>query len=148
MSTSGAKIDGGECSRLDGKKQAAIAALLAHPTIEKAAQSVGITEKTLWRWLQLPEFALAYQAARDEVLTQTLSLLHKATGGAVAALMRNLKCGNPSVEVRAAVGILDQTFKAREILETERRLAAVESMVEQNEAMQARHRERGGYRRG
>lgn len=117
-----------ESDKLDRKKQEAISALLVHPTIEKAAQAVGISEKTLWRWLQIPEFDRAYEQARNRVLAQTISLLHKATGMAVTTLMKNLKCGVPSVEVRAAVAVLDQTFKAREILELEQRL----TMIEQN----------------
>ena len=107
-------------------------ALLTYPTIEKAAQAASVSVKTLWRWLQLPEFATAYQQARNDVLEQTLSLLHKATGGAVAALIRNLKCGNPGVEVRAAVAVLDQTFKARELLEMEKRLQYVEEVLERS----------------
>lgn len=117
-----------ETAKLDKKKTEAISALLIHPTIEKAAQAVGISEKTLWRWLQIPEFDRAYEQARNQVLAQTISLLHKATGMAVTTLMKNLKCGVPSVEVRAAVAVLDQTFKAREILELEQRL----TMIEQN----------------
>jgi hypothetical protein len=126
-------------SHLDAKKEAAIAALLTHPTIDRAAASIDVSEKTLWRWLQTPEFNEAYQAARDQVLTQTLSLLHKATGGAVAALVRNLKCGTPAVEVRAAIGILDQTFKAREMLEVEQRLRGIEQVLETTESGRGRH---------
>jgi hypothetical protein len=144
MSTNDAKIETG--SQLVRKKHAAIAALLTHASIEKAAISVGISEKTLWRWLQLPEFSQAYQTARDEVLTQSLSLMHKATGTAVATLIRNLKCGNPSVEVRAAIGLLDQTYKGREHLETEARLAAIEKMLEETGA--GNQQQRTGYHRG
>ena len=133
-------------SQLDRKKQSAISALLTNPTIEKAAQAVGVSEKTLWRWLQLPEFSAAYQQARTEVLEQTISVLHKATGAAVAALVRNLKCGKPAVEVRAALGVLDQTFKAREMLETEARLKAVEEMLEHSQPEQANGRGQQGRR--
>ena len=132
MSTNDAKFENSAGAQLDRKKQAAISALLTHPSIEKAALAAGVSEKTLWRWLQLPEFSEAYQQARDQVLEQTLSLLHKATGGAVAALVRNLKCGTPGVEVRAAVAVLDQTFKARELLEMEKRLQYVEEVLERS----------------
>lgn len=135
-------VSRGHGEKLDRKKQSAIAALLTHPTIEKAAIAVGISEVTLWRWLQLPEFSTAYQEARDQVLAQTLSLLHKATGGAVATLVRNLKCGTPSVEVRAAIGILDQTFKAKELLEMEARLKSVESLLDKTERSNASGRAR------
>ncbi len=136
----------GHGDKLDSKKHAAISALLTNATIEKAALAVGVSEKTLWRWLQLPEFSAAYQQARTEVLEQTISVLHKATGAAVAALVRNLKCGAPSVEVRAALGVLDQTFKAREMLEMEARLKAVEEMLEHSRPEQASGRSQQGRR--
>ena len=132
--------------KLDRKKTQAISALLMHPTIERAAQAVGVTDRTLWRWLQEPDFATAYQRARNEVLTQSLSLMHKATGTAVATLIRNLKCGNPSVEVRAAIGLLDQTYKGREHLETEDRLSAIERLLEETGA--SNKQQRTGYHRG
>jgi hypothetical protein len=136
----------GHGDKLDRKKQDAIKALMTHPTIEKAAGAVGISETTLWRWLQLPEFANAYAEARNRVLEQTLSLLHKATGSAVATLVRNLKCGNPSVEVRAAIGVLDQTFKARELLEMEQRLAAVEMTLDEAKNVEKTVTSKFGYR--
>lgn len=145
MSTNDAYIGETTGSKLDRKKHAAIAALLTHPTIEKAALAVGISEKTLWRWLQMPDFAKAYHEARDQVLAQTLSLLHKATGGAVATLVRNLKCGTPSVEVRAAIGILDQTLKARDFLELEKRLVDVEDTLKLFDE-EDRLKKPGGYR--
>lgn len=135
-----------ENDKLDRKKQEAISALLVHPTIEKAAQAVGIREKTLWRWLQIPEFDSAYEEARNRVLAQTIGLLHKATGVAVTTLMKNLKCGVPSVEVRAAVAVLDQTFRAREILELEARLNAIEEMLKDHQEFQG-SQGRFGHRR-
>lgn len=35
---------------------------------------------------------------------------------------RNLSCGRPSVEVRAGLGILAQTLRAREMLELEQHI--------------------------
>ncbi len=44
-------------------------------------------------------------------------------------LRRNLDCGNASVEVRAALGVLDQTLKVKEFLELEERMQALEQLV-------------------
>jgi hypothetical protein len=54
----------GKCPR---QAEAAIAALLAEPTIEAAARKAGISESTLLRWLQEPAFKAAFRAARRQV---------------------------------------------------------------------------------
>ena len=38
-----------------------VAALLTHPDVEKAAASVGISAKTLLRWMKEAEFDAAYR---------------------------------------------------------------------------------------
>jgi hypothetical protein len=146
MSADDAKETRGHGDKLARKQQDAIAALLTQPSLAKAAEAAGVAEATLNRWLRVPGFALAYRQAREDALAQTLSLLHKATSGAVATLMRNMKCGTPAVEVRAAIGILDQTMKAREALEVEARLTDIEKSLEMTRA--AKGSQRGSGSRG
>ena len=106
------------------KREEAIAALLAQPTIVEAARAVGVWEKTLRRWLQDPAFASSYRAARRQVTENALLALQRAAGEAVATLSRNLQPPTPaSVQVRAALGILDQTFKAVELLDLQNDIA-------------------------
>ncbi len=50
------------------KQEKAIAALLSTSAMKDAAARSGINEGTLWRWLQLPEFAASYRAARRQVV--------------------------------------------------------------------------------
>jgi hypothetical protein len=38
------------------KKEEAIVALLTHRNVEEAAKSIGLAPKTLFRWMQVPEF--------------------------------------------------------------------------------------------
>ncbi len=113
------------------KQQQAISALLTHSTIKAAAKATGIANITMWRWLQLPQFQAEYRAARRQVVELAITRLQHATGTAVAALTKNLTCGQPSVEVRAALGILDQAIKAVEILELEGRLTAMEERIDE-----------------
>jgi hypothetical protein len=58
----------GHGEKLSRKREKAIAALLTEPTIAQAAKAAGIGEKTLRRWLKSPEFSLAYDAARRELI--------------------------------------------------------------------------------
>jgi hypothetical protein len=117
-----------------GEKQSrtedrAILALLAEPTLERAAKKCGIGVTTLWRWLQEPEFQRHYREARRAVFEGTLLRLQSIAGEAVETLQRNLGSKNPSVEVRAALGILDQAAKAVELYELQQRVAQLEDRL-------------------
>lgn len=114
---------------LTGKQEKAIAALLDKPTMKEAAQSVNVSEATLWRWLQEPEFQRAYRAARRQIVEHSISELQAATSEAVATLKRNLNCGNQSVEVRAAQIILDQSVNAVELVDLAERVEELEQLL-------------------
>ena len=116
-------------TELTAKQEKAIAALLDRPTIREAAQSVNVGEATLWRWLQEPEFQRAYRTARRQVVEHSISELQSATSEAVAALKRNLTCGNQSVEVRAAQIILEQSVKAVELVDLAERVEEIEQLL-------------------
>ena len=55
--------------------------------------------------------------------------LQQAATEAVAALQRNLTCGTPSVEVRAATAILDQAIKAVELFDLVERVEQLEARL-------------------
>ena len=112
---------------LSQRQRAAILALLQGPTIADAAKAVRVGETTLHRWLKEPAFREALKAARREVMEAALGRLQGAVTKAVDTLERNLSCGNPSTEVRAALGILDQAVKVSELMDLEERLAKLEA---------------------
>ncbi len=111
----------------------AIAPLLQAPTILQAAGQVGVSESTLIRWMHDPVFAEEYRAARRQVVENALAQLQQATGEAAATLRRNLTSGVASVEVRAAMAILDFALKALEWADLESRIARLEAEGEARE---------------
>ncbi len=116
------------------KHYEAVLALVSEPTIAAAAKQAGISEKTLWRWMQCEKFAEQYRAARRQVVTVALCNLQQTAGQAVETLRRNLACGQPAVEVRAAVAIVEQVLKAVELEDLEARLTALEQHMEATKA--------------
>jgi hypothetical protein len=104
----------GHGEKLSRKQELAIAALLSSDTVGKAADAAGVAERTLRGWLQEPLFQDAYRAARRQVVEGTLTRLLALCGDAVDALKRNLTCGKPASEIRAALAVLEQTTKGLE----------------------------------
>src|SRR2546428_2492192 len=109
------------------KREQAIAALLAHPTITKAASMVGIGEKTLRRWLAAPGFQADYRAAREQAVRMAVGRLQGLPSVATETLERAMTCGTPTTEVRAAVAVIEQAFRGADLLDLTERVAALEA---------------------
>ena len=118
----------GHGAKFGRKKEDAIVALLTTRTVEEAARAVGISTKTLLRWMKDPEFDTAYRAAKRAAFGQSIARLHHLSSAAVSTLGKMmLEPGTPpATRVRAADSILDHTTKAIEIEEIEGRVAALE----------------------
>jgi hypothetical protein len=113
-------------SKLPRKMEVALAALLSESTIAAAATKAGLGERTLRVWLKTPIFAAAFKDRCRAVLDNATSILSAATSDAVATLCRNLNCGIPAVEIRAAAAILDHAFKAAELMDVVKRVEELE----------------------
>ncbi len=107
-------------------KEIALNALLNSTSITDAAQSCGLSEKTLRRYLEDAEFQKEYRMARRVIFEQNIVRLQSLHAGAVNTLERNLTCENPSVEVRAAQIIIEGNRKDFETLDILERLEKIE----------------------
>jgi len=118
----------GHGAKFGRKKEDAIVALLTTRTVEEAARAVGVSTKTLLRWMKEPEFDTAYRAAKRAAFGQSIARLHQLSSAAVTTLGKvMLEPGTPpATRVRAADSILDHTTKAIETEEIEARVAALE----------------------
>jgi hypothetical protein len=134
----------GSNDTLTARQHAAIAAMLSEPTLLQAAKRAHVGEATLRRWMHLPSFVAAYRSARRQVMDQVIGGLQRVAGEAVKTLERNLTCGRPGVEIRAALGVLDCAAKGLQVgdlldrvEEIERLLLKEEDDVAKTQARQA-----------
>ena len=106
----------GHGSKYPKKKEAAIAALVAHVSVEEAARSIGIGTQTLYRWLQKPDFAAALRKEKQAAFRQVNARLQQATLPAAALLLKMTGDDKiaPSVRVRAAGLLLSYGYAATE----------------------------------
>jgi hypothetical protein len=120
----------GHGEKLTRKAEQAIAALLEHPTMAEAARSCGVSERSLWRWLQREDFQKRYREAQRAVVDSAITKLQAATLRAVETLERNLTCGNFFAENAAAQAILTHSFKAMELQEMQQRIERLEQILD------------------
>ena len=118
----------GHGAKFPRKRQEAIAALLEFPTVREAAETVGIGEATLFRWMQNPEFQTGYREAKRRVVDEAVTRLQRSAGEAsdtLRGIMLDTKTP-ASVRVSAVRAILDMAVRAVEIQELEARIEKLE----------------------
>jgi len=119
----------GNVTNVRPKQEQALLALLSNRNVEDAARAVKIAPRTLYRWLNEPEFDNAYRRARRAAYGQATARLHQASGAAVSAVLKIMvdSSAPASTRLRAADIVLGHTAKAIDIEDIEARVAALEA---------------------
>jgi uncharacterized protein (DUF1778 family) len=116
---------------LTHKQRQAIAALLSCRTVDEAAASIGVADRTLHRWLNDPVFAAALNEAEGQAISLATRRLVNLTDSAIDTLAAVLD--DPSAttthKLRAANTVLEAMLKLRELRNIEERLAALERQI-------------------
>jgi hypothetical protein len=120
--------------KLTRKQEEAIVALLSTRSVEEAALGCGTAARTLYRWLQDPNFDSGYRAARRKAFSQaTARLQHGASAAATTLLKVMLDQSTPApTKVRAAECVLDHAARSIEIEDIEARVAILEQAAAQS----------------
>jgi hypothetical protein len=114
-----------------GADFALVAALASGATVQDAATSSGVSERTVFRRLQDAEFRARLAAARGEMVSRALGLLadgSAAAAGKLLALMADAEV-TPSVRLRAAVAGRALGHRLRESTEIDERLRVLEDRI-------------------
>lgn len=108
-----------------------MAALLACPTQEQAAQAAGISTRTIRDYLQDPVFCREYERRRQELVISATAQLQQSLAAAVAALrdIVGSEQSSDSARIAAARILLDHGLKYTELCDLIQRMEAVESIV-------------------
>ena len=123
-------------SRRTSKKSRAIVALLSGKTNSQAAQSAGVTERTIYRWLSDPSFRSELSEAERQMIesaTRQMSSLQEKAINVLDQLLESQDV-SPQIRLSTAKSILRLSLGYRD-RNIERRLYELEvlvSMFEQN----------------
>lgn len=120
--------DCNETQHAGDKIDRAVGAVLACPRVEDAARRLGVDRSTLWRMSQDPEFRRRLREARARLNKEVVAALQANMLEAVQTLRDVMtdKQAPASARVSAATKIIELGLKAREQLELQGRLAALE----------------------
>jgi hypothetical protein len=122
----------GDVTNLKPKQQEAILALLLNRGVEETARTVKVTPRTLYRWLNEPEFDRAYRKARRKAFDQATARVQQASSAAVTVMMKTMVDTNAgaSVRLRAADMVYSHAAKAIEIEDVDLRVSELERAME------------------
>lgn len=104
-----------------------VVALMSSRSTRQAAQTAGVAERTLTRWLTEDNFVAALRAEEELLLDNATRRLLAMQSDALDTLALLLRGAKDEVQVRAALGILAHVLKLREIRDIEARLSALEA---------------------
>ena len=109
-----------------------IGAMLQQPSLERAAESVGISRVTAWRIQQTPEFQQEYRQALRAAVSQCRARLQQASSAAANTLLKIMVDPQASAATRmqAADRVLKHANEAQ-LEDVEVRLERVEQIVEE-----------------
>ena len=117
--------------KLRPNQNKAIKALLEHRTVTAAAEAVGVTPRTIYRWFDVPAFRAALHKAEDGAIDQATRNLLTLSQAAINVLYEILKDEtiSPGIRLRAADRVMTHLIKLRELRDIELRISALEQKV-------------------
>lgn len=112
------------------KQQKAITALLSERTTRDAAKAAGVSEKTLYQWLNEPAFRAALREAEKSILDDVTRRLSAGASLALDTLKKLVQSArHESTKLRASVAWLELSLKYRDMHDIEERLTALEAAI-------------------
>ena len=116
-----------------GRRQAdqmLLVAMACGATVEAAALKAGLSQATVYRRMQGPDFQKRLQQVQSDMVKRASGTLTAAATEAIRTLLALLQSSNPAaVRLGAARAIIDLGVKLRENAEVEERLQALEERL-------------------
>ena len=114
------------------KKAKALAALLSEPTQAAAAKKVGISARTMRRYMADPEFYEAYQQAHARLVEDATQRMQRGLSAAVDTLQEiatDPDAAGKTARVAAARSLLEQALRYTELSDLLGRIAKLEELA-------------------
>jgi hypothetical protein len=131
--------EGAQEGALPGKQEQALLAVISHATLKEAATSAGVSETTLWRYMQDEAFAKRLREARRDAVSHAVIRLQRASADAVTVLqdIMTKEDAPASARITAARAVIDYAVRAVEIDELKSRINDLEEFIRHKQAEDA-----------
>jgi len=119
---------------LSRKQRKGISALIECSTVQEAADRVGVSRKTVHKWLRDPDFRAALASKEDRILSRIEARLAGELLAAVDTLseIHQDKSASSSARTKAAVAIIDRFLRIKEKHDLLERIERLEVIYDQH----------------
>jgi hypothetical protein len=116
---------------LPAKQELALLAVISHATLKEASLAAGISETTLWRYMQDKAFARRLREARRDAINHAAVRLQQVSSDAVSVLsdLMMKETAPAAARISAARTVLDYSFRVVEIDELKSRMEELEEFL-------------------
>jgi hypothetical protein len=119
---------------LSARQHLALPVIAAEPTIEGAAEKIGVSRKTIYKWLKQEPFKRALEEARKEYVESGFRTMRLAAKRAADKIVKHVDSTDEKVSLRAAEDIIEFAKKFISLEDHERRIKELEERLEQAQA--------------
>ena len=119
-------------SKREKTKETLINGLLCNTSVSATARATGISETTIYRYLNDPAFVDAYEERRREMMRDSCHALQANMGGAIEELVKIIKAPetSPQIRLNAIDMLLRHSYRMTEQMDILSRLEQLEAMNE------------------
>ena len=115
--------------RLSSRQKYSIPLILGARSIEEGCRTAGIAKRTWYNWMHEEGFREAVMSEREAVSSEALDRLKASLTAAVEGLTGLVDTEEKNIRLKSCTEVIHYFLKIRELDETERRLAALESAI-------------------
>ena len=116
---------------LTDRQLKAIPVIVGSPTYTQGCKKAGLNRTTFYEWLKNPEFKAELDRKREELAAEAFGMLSQGLTKAVETLVGLLDNADDRLKRLAAKDIIDFIIRHKENEELEKRIAAIESRLEE-----------------
>jgi transposase len=123
-----------DTGKLSARQRLALLIIAGEPTIEGAAEKIGVTRKTVYEWLKQEPFKRALEEARKEYVESGFRTMRLAAKRAAEKIVQHLDCTDEKVSLRAAEDVIEFAKEFISLEDHERRIKELEDRLERAQA--------------
>ena len=133
MTKSNKSQQNNEKRKLTDRQLKVIPLIVTSPTYSEGCKKAKLNRTTFYEWLKSPEFKAELDRQRDDIATEAFGILSQGLTKAVETLVTMLDNKDDRLKRLTAKDIIDFIIRHKEVEDLDKRLAAVEQRLsEQN----------------
>jgi hypothetical protein len=119
----------GTAKKLTPRQLSAIPAIVSCPTCTEGVRKAGVSRKTFYRWLEIPEFKDELDRQRKKIAQAALEMLEQSLTKAVETLVSLLDNKDDRLKRLTAKDVIDFIIRHKENEDLDKRLTEVEKRL-------------------